>query len=395
MKWVSPVERDSRRRRTPAAKHASDRRLTSASLSSPFYFCLPAVSTVDLLLSSQDSRTEMGYSREALQITWQMTDVILNQVISNNHMKLASLLQRPYEQWMEFRGRSINLSTDPRDAINLYLLVSRDLEKHYQKFTPSSVYYSAANALKTPFINSGIAYSVFNSGMFQRFAEIALGTCYVRSNLILNHTEFLDLQFTSTALIASAFQFHPRAQTRYYELRYTDAESIDAALSIVRQDMLTGGRNRNDSQLANAYLEGVKSEIAQLLLSKDYLNTTIAGQVKLVSQQTRSTFYFYLSVTIVAMVAVISCLILLCCSLKSLSFRKCPPRERIVYKANTFQQRQNELRSRSQTLPIETIFNPFNIGISVDRAVNQSTNSASQSSTLNLNNNDNKPRCFF
>ena len=175
-----------------------------------------------------------------------------------------------YEQWMEFRGRSINLNTDPRDAINLYLLVARDLEKHYQKFTPSSIYYSAGNALKTPFINSGIAYSVFNSGMYQRFAQIALGTCYVRSNLILNHTEFLDLQFTSTALIASAFQFHPRAQTRYYELRYTDAESIDAALSIVRQDMLTGGRNRNDSQLANTYLEGVKNEIAQLLLSKDY-----------------------------------------------------------------------------------------------------------------------------
>lgn len=297
---------------------------------------------------------------------------------------------------MEFRGRSINLNTDPRDAINLYLLVSRSLEHQYQKFTPSSSLYSQTSALKSPFVNSGISHSLFNSGMFQRFAEIALGTCYVRSNLMINFTEYLDLQFTSAALIESAFQFHPHAQANYYKLRFGDtSEAIDAALSIVRQDMLTGARNRNDSQLAEVYLDGVKNEIAHLLLAKDYLNTTVAQQIKLVYQQTRSNFFFYLTVTIVALVAVLSCLLLLCCSLKSSSWRKSPPRERIVYKANTLQQRQNELRSRSQTLPIETIFNPFNIGISVDRVVNHSTNSTSQSSTLNLNNNDNKPRCFF
>ena len=352
---------------------------------------------MDLLLSSQDTRSEIGYSKEALQITWQMTDVILNQVIYSNHMKLASHLQLPYERWMEFRGRSINLKTDPRDAINLYLLVSRELEKQYQKFVPSSTYYSPTNALRTPFINSGISYSIFNSGMFQRFAEIALGTCYVRSNLLINHTEYLDLQFTSSALIESAFQFHPRAQARYYELRMTNAETIDAALSIVRQDMLTGGRNRNDTELGDTYLEGVKNEIAQLLLTKDYLNTTVASQIKLVSRQTRSTFLFYLSVTIIALIAVFSCLVLLCCSFKSLSSRKSAPLKRIVYEADRFHQRQNELRNRSQTLPIETIFNPFNIGISVDRPMNQSSNNinASQSSTLNLNNNDNKQRCFL
>lgn len=393
------------------------------------------VSTVDLLLS-QDSRSDMiGYSKEALQITWQMTDVILNQVIANNHMKLATHLQFPYERWMEFRGRSISFKTDPRDAVNLYLLVSRDLEKHYQKFTPSSIYYSPSNALKTPFVNTGVSYSLLNSGLFQRFGEIALGTCYMRSLLLINHTEFLDLQFASRALIEAAFQFHPRAQQRYYELRSSnDADQIEEALSIVRQDILTGGRNRNNSLLAQTYLEGVKNEIAQLLLTKDYLNTTIYHQIKMTSQQTRSTFIFYLSVTIIALIAVLSCLALLCCSLRSLSLRAKypPPRERIVYKANTYlpnhgqQHPSNDLRSRSQTLPIETISYPFNIGVSVDAPVthqnsqshqhynsnnhlhqalsgrqttNQlnipASNQKTSSSPFIVNNNDNKQRCFF
>ena len=381
------------------------------------------ISTVDLLLS-QDSRSDaIGYSKEALQVTWQMTDVILNQVIANNHMKLATYLQFPYERWMEFRGRSVSFKTDPRDAVNLYLLVSRDLEKHYQKFTPSSIYYSPSNALKTPFVNTGISYSLFNSGLFQRFGEIALGTCYVRSLLMINHTEFMDLQFGSRSLIEAAFQFHPRAQQRYYELRSSnEADQIEEILSMVRQDILTGGRNRNSSLLSQNYLEGVRNEIAQLLLTKDYLNNTIYHQIKQMTQQTRSTFIFYLSVTVIALVAVLSCLALLCCSLRSLALRAKypPPRERIVYKAFT-PNHTNDLRARSQTLQIESIYNPFNIGVSVDRPVkshHQSLHHLSQPSSgqqqmnmssqgknqLNIvksnspfmvNYSDNKPRCII
>lgn len=399
------------------------------------------ISTVDLLLSQDSNRGLIDYSKEALELTWQVTDLIFNQVMTNNHMKLATHLKYPYQRWIEFRDRSRSFKVDPRDAVDLYLLTSRDLENHYQKFTPSSIYYSPSNALKTPFVNSGVSYSLFNSGLYQRFGEIALGTCYVRSLAIINQTEYLDLQFGSRALIEAAFQFHPRAQQRYYELRSTsDADQIEEALSIVRKDILSGGRNRNNSKNAETYLEGVKTEISQLLLTKDYLNTTIYHQLRSVSNQNTRTFVLYLAVTIIALVAVLACLTLLCFSLRSLSLRAKypPPRERIVYKANTFHQnhgQSTDLRTRSQTLPIETIYNPFNTGVSVDRPVTHATSQANQqnnqssytnrpnplsltaglshqsSNQMNIpsshyhqkpsspfllfNNNDNKPRCFF
>jgi hypothetical protein len=405
------------------------------------------LSTVDLLLAQDSNPGMIGYSKEALELTWQVTDLILNQVITNNNMKLSNHLKYPYERWTEFRAKTMSFKVDPRDAVNLYLLVSRDLENHYQKFTPSSIYYSPTNAVKSPFVNSGVSYSIFNSGLFQRFGEIALGTCYVRSLLLINQTEYLDLQFGSRSLIEAAFQFHPKAQQRYYELRSTnDADQIEEALSIVRKDILSGGRNRNNSKNAESYLEGVKTEISQLLLTKDYLNTTIYHQLKNVSNQNTRTFVLYLSVTIIALVAVLLCLTLLCCSLRSLykSVKYPPPRERIVYKANTFHQNHGQssyLRTRSQTLPIETIFNPCSTGVSVDRPAshaasqsNQQNNQTSQGNNITnrnqgnshslgaglpnqhqtnqnisshyhhqkpsspfllFNNNDNKPRCFF
>jgi len=393
------------------------------------------VSTVDLLLSLQESRPDsIGYLKEALQITWDMTDVIVTQVMARNHMKMTTALSVPFGKWMEFRMRS-TVSLDPREAVNLYLLISRDLERHYMKYTPSSLtntnginVFSPSTSVKTPFVNTGVSYSLFNSGMFMRFGEIALGTCYVRSYLMINHTEYLELQFTSKALIESAFQFHPRAQQKYYEIRASadGDDQLEEVLSKVRQDMLTGGRSRNTSKLAHTYLEGVKNEIAQLLLTKDYLNSTIWNQIKQVNQSNRSSLVFAITVTVIALLAILSSLLLLCCSIRSVAQAAGrPSRERIVYKANTLLRNQQsggvnqfdslskshgDLRARSQTLPsIDTIFNPFNIGVPVDRpSSNQPSNQPHSlrgqgvrfsnlppsSPPFNFNN-DKLSRCFF
>lgn len=334
-------------------------------------------------------------------------------------MKLASLLQMPYDRWIDFRSRSVALKTDPRESVELYLLVSRYLEKEYRSFFPPTAYSTPSSLLKTPLISTGIAYSLFNSGMYRRFAEMAVGTYYVKSDLGINVTEFLDLQSTSKSLIESAFQFHPKAQNRYFELRVED-EQIEEALAVVREDIIAGGVDRNNNKLAGIYLDGVKNEIARLLLTKDYLNTTIANQIKLTTQLNKNTWLFYLSVTVIALIAVTSCLLLLCCSLRSIAFRTAPPRKGIVYKANSLlsqnhhhmNQSMSELRSRSQTLPIETIFNPFN---TLDQLSSQcgkhsqsynisspSSPANSTSSTSTSNNNQttissksNRPSCYL
>ena len=96
---------------------------------------------------------------------------------------------------------------------------------------------------------------------------MAVGTYYVKSDLGNNVTEFLDLQSTSKSLIESAFKFHPKAQNRYFELRVED-EQIEEALAVVREEIIAGGVDRNNNKLAGIYLEGVKNEIARLLLTK-------------------------------------------------------------------------------------------------------------------------------
>ena len=332
------------------------------------------MSIVDLFLASQESESRLDQSKEAVEITWQTSDTFYNQVIHSNHLNLRNYLFEPYNRWQEFRQRVINLQPDVRDPVSLYLIFSSELERHYQKFTPSSVHYSPGNSLKNPFINSGISFSLFNSGLYMKLAEIALGAIYTRTSLPINHTEYLELQFTSHALMEAAFQFHPQALAKYHTHK-TQATAQDC-FSAVRRHMLDGGKN---STQFNCYMEAIKDEIANLFIAKELMVSTMLNQVRFFSQSSSNTFWLYLCFIIVAILAVFACLALLCFGFRSLKATH-PPRERIIYKANTFHQNhnQNELRSRSQTLPIETIFNPFNIGMPVD---------TQRSSTLNCNSN--------
>lgn len=328
------------------------------------------------------NETPQRFDLSTLEITWRTSDTMYNQVINSNHLWLRDYLIEPYIKWQEFRRRVAVYEPDVRDSVSLYLMFSSHLERHYQKFTPSSVHYTNGSPVKSPFINSGISFSLFNSGLYMKLAEIALGAIYTRTSLPINHTEYLELQFTSHALMEAAFQFHPQTLTKYHAFK--SQASSQECFSAVRRHMLDGGKN---STQLTCYIEAIRDEISNLFLAKDLMVTTMLNQVRFLSQSSNNTFWLYLCFIIVAILAVLSCLALLCCGFRSLKTTH-PPRERIIYKANTFHQnrQKNELRSRSQTLPIETIFNPFNIGMPVDTNGRSSTlNSSSAATTTSSN----------
>lgn len=235
------------------------------------------VSTVDWLLS------DTGGDERTLAVTWQMSDAVLDAVPSSAATRGRLAM---------FRQTVRRSSTSPLDATAFYLGLAESVVAHCLRL----------DALGQP--AAGLAYAVFLRGMALRFAQLALGTVYVRSELPVNASEYLRLEASSEELMETAFQLSPRARAKWWELR---ERAPRQALAQVGQDMATGAPQRH--HLAAAFLEEAKEQVALLLLARETLNGTLAGWTAGQARAARATVTFHSSVAGVALLAVLVCLL--------------------------------------------------------------------------------------
>ncbi|XP_064472187.1 uncharacterized protein LOC135386291 [Ornithodoros turicata] len=235
------------------------------------------VSTVDWLLS------DTGGDERTLTVTWQMSDAVLNTVPSTGttmgHLAL-------------FRQTVRRSSTSPLETTSFYLGLAESVVAHCLRL----------DALGQP--AAGLAYAIFLRGMALRFAQLALGTIYVRSELPVNATQYLRLEASSEELMETAFQLSPRARAKWWDLQ---ERAPKQALSDVGEDMASGSSRRH--HLAAAFLEEAKEQVALLLLARETLNGTLASWTASQARTARATLTFHSSVAGVALLAVVICLI--------------------------------------------------------------------------------------
>jgi hypothetical protein len=134
----------------------------------------------------------------------------------------------------------------------------------------------------------------------------------------MNATKFFDLHYSSKELIKAAFKYNPRAQLRYFEMSIQDPE-VEEALSLVGTDIVNGGGNRTSNMHAAKYLDGVKEEIATLLLAKDFLNTTISNELRHLERDNFKKLNFNLCVSSIALAIVIMSFVMTCCTFSKVS----------------------------------------------------------------------------
>ena len=122
----------------------------------------------------------------------------------------------------------------------------------------------------------------------------------------MNTSEYFYYHFISRELIDNAFELNPRAQNRYFELKEGDQTSN------VFVSLLDSGLKRGDTHIANIYLNSIKNEIAFLLRAKDFLSASVTPQVNQSADISHKMLAFHLAVALIAILAVILCMALLC-----------------------------------------------------------------------------------
>ncbi|XP_013774189.1 uncharacterized protein LOC106459145 isoform X1 [Limulus polyphemus] len=263
------------------------------------------VSTVDWLLS-QGSKE--GQSKTDLYVvTWKTTDSVLRSVQETSTDRwvtsVLQVLDQVQVKLKKFRG-TLTEESSPYNVVEFYLgLSNMILNKCF--------ILDYGQQLPVP----SLSYTLFIQGMSQRFGELALGTIYVKSDLPFNKTGYLSLREGSTQLMSTSFHFTPRARAKWAELQEQEP-GVERVLEMVAEDILAGGQMRGGSELAKAYLGGVTEEVAMLLLTKDVLNATLSSSIQRLSQRTHNTLAFHMSVCVVAVVAVIVCLIITGCAFR-------------------------------------------------------------------------------
>ncbi|XP_076309422.1 uncharacterized protein LOC143224883 isoform X2 [Tachypleus tridentatus] len=258
------------------------------------------VSTVNLLLS-QGSKEQKDFH----DVTWKITDKIWRNVqersIDHLVVSVFQLLDNVEVKLKKHRS-TLTLESNPYELVNFYLNINNmilnqcfNLDYKHQLPVPS------------------VLHTLFIQGMSQRFGELGLGLIYVKSNLTFNKTEYLALRAGSTQLLSMSFHFIPRAKAKWVELHHQNPR-VGEVLELVAEDILAGGQLQGKKELSKAYLDSVMEELAMLFLTKEVLNTTLSSTIERLTQSTRNTVAFNMSICIVALVVVIICLIISVCS---------------------------------------------------------------------------------
>lgn len=265
------------------------------------------VSTIDWMLSTPD-KTKI----DNITVTWKITNSVLSEVKEDSVDRwvtsVISMLDTLQERLGVFRESITDSKSNPVSTVKFYLELSDwVLQRCF-------LLDYAGQHLPVP----SLPYTLFVRGMSQRFGELALGTIYVKSDISINKSDFLKLKTGSEELMEAAFHFTPRARTKWMELQEQEP-GVQKVMASVMDDVLSGSNLRGETSLATEYLNGVKEQIAMLLLTKEVLNTTLSSWVDRLSQRSHNTLAFHMSIAIVAVVAVILCLIVTSCSCSYLS----------------------------------------------------------------------------
>ncbi|KAG8195990.1 hypothetical protein JTE90_028964 [Oedothorax gibbosus] len=268
------------------------------------------VSTVDWMLSTAD-KTNV----ENIVVTWKITNSMMDKIKEETPERwvtsVISMLDTLQERLTVFRETVSDTKTNPLSTVKFYLELSDwVLQRCF-------LLDYAGQHLPVP----SLPYTLFVRGMAQRFGELALGTIYVKSDMSIDKSEFFKLKSGSEELMESAFHFTPRARTKWMELQEQEP-GVQKVNQAVVEDMLSGDTLRGKKELANNYLDGVKEQIAMLLLTKEVLNTSLSSWVERLSQRSHNTLAFHMSIAIVAVIAVVLCLIVTSCSCSYLSKRQ-------------------------------------------------------------------------
>ncbi|KAI1305958.1 hypothetical protein HDE_01108 [Halotydeus destructor] len=278
------------------------------------------VSTVDLLLTENPDNRSADFDHR-LSITWKMTDTVIDSVESHASVDWVpgsdELLEDIRSKLREFRVKNLRQILTPHEAINLFLTMCETVQHRYHnsaKYQMVQAY--AENNQWYPLI--GTSYPLFNHGMAFRFAELALGTLYFRSGEPINAAQFFEIHHASEALILSSFKYNHRIRMRYFEAQIMEPQ-LSEVLDLVRDDILSGGVNRTSNVHAALYLDGVKDQIAGLLLAKDYLNSTISSEIIQLSRSHYTKLHCHLFVASVAVAASLTTCMLLLYSFRYLS----------------------------------------------------------------------------
>lgn len=282
---------------------------------------LCTVSTVDLLLAEDPQQMQSRGTNKVLSITWQQTDSILDAVTARSLSTWTPgthvLLETVQEKLAQFREKNLRRELNPVKAIDIFTNICNNIEREFRALSGFPVASGMApTSHLLPFSSS--SYLLFNRGMAKRLAEIALGTYYFRSSGLMNATNYFDLHYSSKELMKAAFKYNPRAQLRYFELQIQDPQ-VEQALLLVGSDILNGGVNRSSNVYAARYLDGVKQEIATLLLAKDFLNTTISNQLRQIEKDSFKKLNFNLCVSSIALAIVLMSVVMTCCTFTKIS----------------------------------------------------------------------------
>ncbi|GBN64653.1 hypothetical protein AVEN_262826-1 [Araneus ventricosus] len=260
------------------------------------------VSTVDWILSTSD-KTKV----DNIVVTWKITDSMMSKIKEETSDRwltsVISMLDTLQERLTVFRETVSDVKSNPLSTVKFYL----DLSDWVLQRCFLIDY--AGQHLPVP----SLPYTLFVRGMAQRFGELALGTIYVKSDMPINKSEFFKLRTGSEELMEASFHFIPRARTKWMELQEQEP-GVQKVMEAVVEDILSGSSLRGQKELANNYLDGVKEQIAMLLLTKEVLNASLSSWVERLSQRSHNTLAFHMSIAIVAVVAVILCLIVTSCS---------------------------------------------------------------------------------
>ncbi|GIY05588.1 uncharacterized protein CDAR_90871 [Caerostris darwini] len=265
------------------------------------------VSTVDWMLSTSD-KTKV----DNIVVTWKITNGMLSKIKEETSERwvssVISMLDTLQERLTVFRETVSDIKSNPLSTVKFYL----DLSDWVLQRCFLLDY--AGQHLPVP----SLPYTLFVRGMAQRFGELALGTIYVKSDMPINKSEFFKLRTGSEELMEASFHFTPRARTKWMELQEQEP-GVQKVMEAVVEDILSGSSLRGQKELAINYLDGVKEQIAMLLLTKEVLNASLSSWVERLSQRSHNTLAFHMSISIVAVVAVILCLIVTSCSCSYLS----------------------------------------------------------------------------
>ncbi|XP_022246743.1 uncharacterized protein LOC106463511 [Limulus polyphemus] len=302
------------------------------------------VSTVNLLLSQGSKERES--KKDLHDVTWKITDNVLRNVQERSTdyvvVSVSQLLDQVQVKLKKFRS-TLTSESNPYELVKFYQSVSSMLLN--QCFTLDN-----KNKLPVP----SLSYTLFIQGMSQRFGELGLGIIYMKSDLPFNKTEYLALRAGSTQLLSMSFHFLPRARAKWVELHQQEP-SVYQVMELVAEDIFVGGQLRGRKELSKAYLDSVTEELAMLLLTKEVLNTTLVSTIERLTQSTRNTLAFHMSICVVAVVAVILCLIISICAF----FRYVGQSEvNFIKFRNTSNAGCTETRDRVQIISDYDVFKP-------------------------------------